>query len=626
MPLDLSRLSPTQREAACAPNGPLLILAGPGSGKTTVLAARIAHLLLERHVDPSSLLALTFTTAAARTLRDRVVGLVGEAANASDISTFHSFGLRVARQWSEELGFGPGPLVVYDSHDSRQVVRDLGGGGGTAFPLPMRELARAIEAHRLRGEPTPLDGDSVIPRLAERYEAVLRRRGAVDYTAMLTLPLRLFRERPAALRLFQDAYRFILADEGQDVCRCQYELLCLLAARHRNLVLVGDPLQNVYAWRGADPRLALRFQQDFPDARVVELVENFRSTGRIVAFGNALGASLGFRAPTWTRNPDGVAPRLHELGDTDAESVWVAGEIARLLTDGHITGLGEVAVLYRTNAQAREVALALRERGLPYRVRGGGDLFASREVRDILAYLRLVANPDDSLALARIVNVPPRGLARAAQALRRQPTMLNDVPDVAQRCSGLAARQAAQRLVDTISGLRAQARLVGVGDLLALTIERTGYGAWLGALTGGAARVANLDQLRAYAARSDAKLETWLAMLGLGDEPDPADSHDRVLLTTIHAAKGGEWRIVFLVGAEDGLLPHARSLRPTDAAEAEDELLAAERRVAYVAVTRPRERLVITYCRERRFGERVLRRQPSRFLQAVSSDTLERTA
>jgi DNA primase catalytic core len=435
--LDLSRLSAAQRRVALAGDGPLLVLAGPGSGKSTALAARVACLVAYRHVPPASVLAITFTTAAARALRARLQGVLGPRGGEVDVATFHSLGLRVVRRWGDALGYGLRPPAVYDRRDARALLAQACGAVGLDPERWLRAgIAGALDRFRLSGhapfaqQRPVLDGvpagggagDLAPPALAElarAYEAGLRRREAVDFPAMLTLPLDLFTQFPPALRVLQDAYRYVVCDEGQDVCRTQYLLLRSLAARHRNLVLVADPRQTIYGWRGADARCLAAFRQDFPDVRTLALDQNFRSSARLVAVANVYSAALGYGPRLWTANPPGATPRRFAAADEQAEAEFVAGQIERLTSDRGGAAPGDVAVLYRTRRQATEVAVALRARRLPYRVRGEGDLFARPEVRDAVAYLRLAHNPGDGAALARIANSSPRRLARLADALSR---------------------------------------------------------------------------------------------------------------------------------------------------------------------------------------------------------------
>ncbi|PZR99821.1 MAG: hypothetical protein DLM70_14625 [Chloroflexi bacterium] len=364
--LDLSRFSTEQRQAVLAPDTPLLIMAGPGCGKTLVLAARIAYLIGWRQIPPSSILALTFATKASRELRGRLYCLIGEEGSGVDVSTFHAFGLRIVRQWSEELGMGPSPPAVYGESEARAVVREVATNLQIDIErCPLRQLSTRLERLRLGGKREVLEPDALQP-IADAYEDILRRRGAVDYPSMLALPLRLFSEHPGVLRLCQDSYRVVLCDEFQDICASQYALLRSLAARHRNLVMVGDPQQTMYCWRGADIRFLDEFQRDFPETGIMNLHQNFRSTRQIVELANALAASLPTSRPLWTDNPFGEAIRLHIATDEEAEAAFVVDEIERLVATCVIDRLDEVAILYRTNWQALPFTVALWERGLPY--------------------------------------------------------------------------------------------------------------------------------------------------------------------------------------------------------------------------------------------------------------------
>jgi DNA helicase-2/ATP-dependent DNA helicase PcrA len=627
--LDLRRLTPEQRRVVLAPDGPLLVVAGPGAGKTTVLAARAAYLVAARHAPPATVLALTFTAAAARQLRARLVGVLGEPGRAVEVGTFHSFGLRVVRCWPGALGYADGRVRVYDQADAAALLREAAGAVGLdASHWRPADLRRALERHRLGG--VTAAGDPPLAPLADAYEALLRRRGAVDYPAMLALPLRLLDDDPPVRSLLQGAYRHVLADEFQDVCPAQYRLLRVLAERHRSLVAVGDAWQALFQWRGADARFLDEFRRDFPEGRVLALSENFRASGQLVALANAIGAPLGERR-LWTRNPPGRPAVLHAASDERAEAAFVADEVARLRADGLVESLSRIAVLYRTNRQAGEVALALRARGLPYRVRGGGDLLARREVRDAVAYLRLAHDPTDGTALARIVDVPPRRLGRLAELVRTSPCTASELPSRARRL-GAAAADRAGALASLIEMLHEESRRLHPAALLDLVLERSGYRAWLEGRPDGAARLAHLAGLRELAVRAGRDLADWLDELRLGEEPDAAhDGTERVLLSTVHLAKGGEWTVVFVLGVEEGLLPHARALAPrasggegapTDAGSG----LAEELKVAYVAVTRPCDRLYLTFARTRRRGERTEARQLSRFVRGLPAGLLSRAA
>jgi DNA helicase-2/ATP-dependent DNA helicase PcrA len=591
-----------------------------------VLAARIAHLVLDRNVPPASILALAFTTDAARTLKARLAGLLRERVTELDAGTFHAWGLRVVRQWSGDLGYTANPPVVYGDADARALLRAAGESLGWDMPAEtLGPLHEALERARLAHQDAQRPDTVALQPLVDAYEALLLRRGAVDYAAMLALPLRLFQSCPGALRFYQQIYRHVLVDEFQDLCEAQYTLVRLLVDSHRALTVVGDPRQVLYRFRGADVRFLLEFSNAFPEARIITLDQNLRSTPQLVALANAVGDHLGYGHPMQTDNPPGGRAILYAAPDERAEAVFVASETRRLIDEGQVSHPGEVAVLYRTRYQAEPLVAALRERGLPYRVRGHADLFATREVRDILAYLRLAHSPIDSAALSRIVNVPPRRLPRLAEAVSRHPVTLEALAPLAAAYGPQAAANA-QALVALVQEFHAASAQLGPAQLLERVLEQTGYRDWLQQHTDGADRLRHIESLRVVVGRADTDLGTWLAELHLDQEVDPAVDDQRVLLSTIHSSKGLEWPIVFLVGLEEGVLPHARALGSSYEATADTSGLDDERRVFFVGLTRPRGLVCLSYCRERRAGDVVRIRRPSRFLDDLPSDLVIRAA
>jgi DNA helicase-2/ATP-dependent DNA helicase PcrA len=633
--------TPEQREVIEAGEGPLSILAGPGAGKTTALAGRIAYLVDERSVPAHSVLAITFTTAAAATLRKRLSAVLGERASQVDILTFHALGLRIIRQWREALGFGDYPPAVYARDDARALLREAATSLGLdvasdadresdPWKLSVAKLASAVERFRLHTAEgaEPWDGcegidEELVRSITEAYEALLRDRAAVDYASMLVLPKQLLESDARAARLLQDAYRFVMVDEFQDTCRTQNALLRKLVDRHRNLMVVGDPQQCVFSWRSADPRMLLEFRASYPEARVIVLNQNHRSTGVIVSLSNTVARPLNYRPDSWTDNPPGPPARVYAASDETDEARFVAQEIERLLASGDLQNAGQVAVLFRTNAQARMVALALRARSIAFRARPSLDLFGRAEVRDAIAYLRLAHNPTDGPALARVINTPPRRLRAIEQALRKRPVPARELADWALKRGGPPARDATHQFQSLLAELHGATQSCPPSSALDIVLGRTGYAEWLRAQEHAKERLMNLEQLRVLARESEAAdIATWLADLHLGEGDVPSGSGESaVSLTTIHTAKGQEWPAVFVIGMEEGLLPHSN---PT---EAEDE----ERRLTYVAFSRPQVLLYLTYCRTRRPivdgrpGAAALRR-PSRFLHPLPPDLLQRVA
>ncbi|HLG72586.1 MAG TPA: ATP-dependent helicase [Chloroflexota bacterium] len=611
--LDLSRLTEAQRRAVTATDGPLLVIAGPGSGKTTVLAARIAHLVLMRNVSPAAILAVAFTRAAAGALRQRLSGMLREQARDVDVSTFHSLCFRIVRLWWEELGFAHERLTVYSEQEQRTEIERLTSQLKLDAGPDSEDVLRGIDRFRLDGE-SP--GSEAVRKVAQEYEMLLRRRAVLDFTAMLSLPLRLFADREDALRLHQDAYRHVLADEFQDLTLTQYSLLRRLAEQHHNLVVVADPAQSLYRWRGAGGHVLEAFGRDFPEAERVSLEENFRSTQRILALANAVGLEVTRGRQLRTDNPDGLAPVVFVAADEQDEAHFIAEEIGRLLDDAFEPDA--IAVLYRTNAQADPIGLALRAAGIAYRVRGRADLLSRKEVLDAVAYLRLSVNPDDALALARVVNSPPRDLGRLVGLLREAPVATAGLVEAA-RPFGRQAMAGAESLVGLVSELHQAGDRLRPAQLLDAALTLSGYRKWLEEQRA-ASPLSSVAKLRRVLEQTE-DIQAWLAETQLGqdelEEPGPA-----VTLSSVHSAKGCEWRAVFVAGLEEGLLPNSRALAEDDQAEA----LLEERRLAYVAVARARERLYLTYCRRRTIGDEAVSRLPSRFLRSLPRGLLRPAA
>jgi len=494
-------------------------------------------------------------------LRQRLAGVLGDAARDLTITTFHALGLRLIKQWSGELGFGDRVPAVYARDDARLLLREVASGFGLEvaseargrdtdpWALSLSKLTIALDRFRFGWSDRRVSSDDqddvdeeLLRQLGAAYEAQLLQRGAVDFPSMLTLPLRLFESEPGALRVVQDAYRFVMADEFQDTSDTEFKMLRLVVERHRNLAVVGDPKQAVYAWRGADPSILLGFPLHYPDARVFPLDQNHRSTGVVVALSNALAAPLQSGRESWTANAQGPRARVYTARDETDEALFVATEIQLLLESGQIDHPGEVAVLFRTNAQASTVALRLRAAGLPFRVRSNADLFAQPVVRDIVAYLRLAHCPTDGPALARVVNVPPRRLRAVEQALRKRPVPVPELPLWAHRRGGPTARRSVEELLATLDELQQATRQCQPAQALGIVLERTGYRGWLESQKEAQEKLQHLEELQSVMESSPAPdLATWLIDMHLGEVDGPAfGATQATLLSTIHGAKGGE--------------------------------------------------------------------------------------
>ncbi len=639
--LDLSTLNPAQREAVTTTEGPLLVLAGAGSGKTRVIAHRVAY-LLHRGVRPEAILAVTFTNKAAAEMRARVAALAGALGEEVHVSTFHSFGLWLLQREHEAAGL-PSRFAICDAGDQQAIVKrcmrevkvdDRSFDAGRVLSI----VSRAKNAGKKRIGVRPAgqgdDYDLVASEVFPRYERALRAQCAVDFDDLIARPVALLAEDEALRCSYEKRIRYVLVDEYQDTNAAQLRLVQLLAGKRRNVCAVGDDDQAIYGWRGAEVANVLRFERHFPGAKEIRLEQNYRSTGHILACANAVIARNERRKAKalFTASGPGEKVRVVEAADEEEEARWVVEEIARLRREGR--PLSGVAVLYRLNAQSRAFEEALREASIPHTVHGGPAFFDRAEVRDLLAYLKACIAPDDAISLARIVNVPARGIGDAsleriqAFAAGRRVTLLealrraSEVPDL--------PRGAAERIAQFVELLeRYRARLARgapaeAARALAAEVDLRGHALSSVRSAGAGQRKVDaiegvLRSLEGYEQRvSRPSLRAWLERLALDSRPEEApEPGEGVSLMTLHAAKGLEFPIVFLAGAEEDLLPCA-GIR----GEARD--LDEERRLAYVGITRARERLVLTRATIRVKRGKAIPRTPSRFLEDLPPGAHER--
>lgn len=656
-------LNPRQREAVEHTEGPLLILAGPGSGKTRVIAHRIAHLIGEQRARPRRVLAVTFTNKAAREMRDRVLALVGEDAGRDiTLGTFHAVCSRILRIDGEAIGV-PRTFTIYDDADQiaavKQALDDLGLD-------PKRNPPRAVLSAVSRAK-SELQGPSqfaalvadyfqeVTSRTFQRYEEILERNEALDFDDILLKTVQLFQERDSVLEKYAERYLYVHVDEFQDTNIAQYVIAKYWASRHRNICVVGDPDQSIYTWRSADIRNILNFEQDFSDARVVILDQNYRSTQTILDSAHAIIALNKQRKEKnlWTENGAGSAIVVHEAYDEENEAAFVAEELQRLRREEKLAH-HDIAVMYRTNAQSRPLEEALVRRGIPYRLVGGTRFYERREVKDLLAYLRLLQNPFDSVALMRVINVPPRGIGDKTLAELNRWSRQREVPPyailqlIADRerdsldaassepgengsplargtgeGSGVRASHPFQkrtagallRFLGLLNELIAQAKTASLADLLDAVIDRTDYKPHLMSEPDGEERWENVQELRAVTSQYDElkpehALASFLEDVALITDVDEYDERmDAITLITLHAAKGLEFPAVFIVGTEEGVLPHMRSLESGN-----PEQLEEERRLCYVGMTRAKRHLYLVRAFRRSFSGH---NPPSRFLADI---------
>jgi DNA helicase-2/ATP-dependent DNA helicase PcrA len=634
-------LNPVQAEAVLHTEGPVLIVAGAGSGKTRALTHRIAYLIREHGVSPFAILAITFTNKAAREMAARVEGLLGQRiAKGMWILTFHSACARILRREHDHLGL-PGSFTIYDEGDTERlltsVLKDLNLDLKRYPPRAMSAaIGKAKDNVLSAAEFAQMAGNFYEQTIANVYVEYEKRKlaaGALDFDDLITQTVRLFRDHPAVLEHYQEWFRYILVDEYQDTNRAQYQLVNLLAEKYRNVCVVGDADQGVYSWRGATIQNLLDFERDYPDAEVFLMEQNYRSTSNILAIANALIEHNVQRKPKslWTETTEGELAVRFRADDEHEEALFVAEETHRLVED-EAHRYSDVAVFYRTNAQSRVLEDIFMRAGIPYRVVGGVRFYQRKEVKDILAYLRLLLNPQDVVSARRVVNTPKRGIGDATVAVLEGFAALEQIPFLeatrrADELSELAARakgaiagfvgvmQRLQEAYDSGAGPQrmVEAAATESGYLLELEAERT---------VEAEGRIENLREIGGVAAEfeqrsPDGTLAEFLEQVSLVSEQDEYDEEaGSVTLMTLHNAKGLEFPVVFIIGLEDGVFPHYRSMG--DPAQLEEE-----RRLMYVGVTRARERLYLTFAWSRTLFGSTSYSPPSRFLGEIPSELVK---
>ncbi|HYE14966.1 MAG TPA: UvrD-helicase domain-containing protein [Pyrinomonadaceae bacterium] len=638
----LSSLNERQREAVTATEGPLLILAGAGSGKTRVITVRIAYLIQERGVAPHNILAVTFTNKAAQEMRERVNRLLGgrRLESAPLVSTFHSLCVRMLRRDIEKLEEGyTRSFTIYDQDDSVRVVKgaikDLGYDDQR---LGARQTQGAISHAKNSG----LDAEqfaarveygderrTAIARIFRLYEERLVNNNALDFDDLLIKAVRLLRKREDVRAHYNDRFRYILVDEYQDTNALQFALINFLTQKQQNVCVVGDESQSIYRWRGADISNILNFEQQYPEARVIKLEQNYRSTQNILDAADAVIKNNTERREKklWTANPAGAPLRYYQAADAEGEARFVAAKI-----EEHRRAEPNLraAVLYRTNAQSRVFEEALRRAGIPYNIVGGFSFYERAEVRDIVSYLKLALNPHDSVALMRVINTPPRGLGKQTlDELDRRAkdygvSLWETIGIVTSQPDGMSPRavSALKNFQTVISGLVALASKEAASEVVKAAILDTGYADALKAENSEEAegRLENLQELVNAAVDYDTEegggLRDFIDAAALVSDADQYRAEAPVTLMTMHSAKGLEFPLVFVVGMEDGLFPHSRSA--ADPAEMEEE-----RRLCYVAITRAERHLYVTHAMRRRVYGEELASEPSQFLNELPLDLLE---
>ncbi len=609
----LKDLNSAQREAVLHLQGPVLVIAGPGSGKTRVIAHRIAYLVKEVGISPRRIMAVTFTNKAAREMKERVEGLIGKADDLT-IGTFHAICARILRTYGEKIGIDR-HFVIYDDEDSltalKQALSELNIDEKNFPPKRIKEKISAMKARLRTYEEMEVESyfDDVVKRVYERYEDILMRSKALDFDDLIMKTVFLLRSREDVLSSLQERYLHLLIDEFQDTNLSQYVLSKLIAGKYKNLFAVGDPDQSIYSWRFADLRHILDFPKDFDGTKVVFLEQNYRSTRKILSAANKLISANKTRMEKnlWTQNEDGYPITIIKAHSEFEEAHLIAMEIEKLLSEGF--SFRDIAVMYRINARSRPFEEAFIRLGIPYKLVGGIRFYERKEIKDIIAYLRVVQNRADDTSLMRVINVPPRGIGEKTikeireRALSSRKSLFDTIKDVIKE-GGIQRKRllALKDFVELIEGLGGRP-----SEIIDEVVKRTGYYEYIN----DDERIENIIELR-KASEEYEDLPSFLESITLLTDIDRYDPEaDAVTLITLHQSKGLEFPVVFIAGMEEGVLPHYKSM--------EDEEVEEERRLCYVGITRAMKRVYLSFSMRGSYGYAM----PSRFLMDIPAEACE---
>ena len=637
----LNGLNPEQQNAVKATDGPLLLMAGAGSGKTRVLTHRIGYLIVEKRVNPYNILAITFTNKAAREMKERIGKMMGGAAEEIWISTFHSMCVRILRRDIDRMGFNRN-FTILDTTDQQSVVKGILKEKNID---PKKFDPRAILGSISSAKNELIDPEEfkktaggyfeqVVSDVYEEYQKRLRKNQALDFDDLIMMTIQLFTRVPEVLEFYQRKFQYIHVDEYQDTNRAQYMLVKLLANRFKNLCVVGDSDQSIYKWRGADIANILSFEKDYPNATVILLEQNYRSTKRILLAANkVIENNMNRRAKNlWTENPEGNKLVYFRADSEQGEAQFVAGKIKELTRDQNVK-LSDIAILYRTNAQSRVMEEVLLKSNIEYSIVGGIKFYDRKEIKDMLAYLRLISNPDDDISLQRVINVPKRGIGSTSLDKIADFAAMHDLSLYQALDSieliGLSPKitKAAREFRDLIRNYTNMQEFLSVTELVEEILDKTGYREMLKAEKSleAQSRLENLEELLSVTknfedSSEDRSLVAFLTDLALVADIDSLDEDgekaDTITLMTLHSAKGLEFPVVFLIGLEEGVFPHSRSLM--EEAEMEEE-----RRLAYVGITRAEKSLFITNAQMRTLFGRTNMNPASRFIAEIPEDLIE---
>jgi DNA helicase II / ATP-dependent DNA helicase PcrA len=629
----LAGLNPAQKKAVETIDGPLLIVAGPGSGKTRVITHRVAYLIKVCGVNPHRIMAVTFTNKAAREMAERLEKLLGQTAGDLTLGTFHAICARILRQEGKAIGLDS-RFVIYDEEDQlsliKQSLQELDLDPKQYTPRAIQSAVKFAKSRLLTpadyAEQTSNYFETVVQRVYERYQQSLTRSHGVDFDDLLMRTVQLFNDHPKVLAKYQSRYLHILVDEFQDTNITQYMLIKQLAGKHRNVCVVGDPDQSIYSWRFADLRNILSFEKDYPDAKVAFLEQNYRSTKTILDVASSIITINSRRKPKrlWTDNEAGVPVSVIQTYNEGEEAQFVISEIERLVSE-NLTTAGGCAVMYRVNAQSRALEEAYMRYGLPYKLVGGTRFYQRREIKDVIAYLRLIHNPADSISLTRIINVPGRGIGQrtlaelSGWAKNQDISLYSALKMVADKKGPTLTPRANYALTSFLTLLNefiTKSGELNLTGLLNEVLEQTRYKEHVLTEENGEERWENIQELFTVARDYDElspteALSTFLEKVSLVSDVDELEEKvDATTLITLHQAKGLEFPVVFIVGMEEGLLPHRRSMEDPDELE-------EERRLCYVGVTRAQQRVYLLHTYHRNLFGSSSATLPSRFLQDI---------
>jgi len=637
----LNGLNPEQQNAVKATDGPLLLMAGAGSGKTRVLTHRIGYLIVEKHVNPYNILAITFTNKAAREMRERIGKMMGGVAEEIWISTFHSMCVRILRRDIDRMGFNRN-FTILDTTDQQSVIKGILKDKNLdpkkydprailgAISSAKNELINPEEYAKTSGGYF----EQTVSDVYTEYQKRLRRNQALDFDDLIMMTIQLFQRVPEVLEYYQRKFQYIHVDEYQDTNRAQYMLVKMLASRFRNLCVVGDSDQSIYRWRGADIANILSFEKDYPNATVILLEQNYRSTKRILLAANkVIENNLNRKKKNlWTENPEGNKLVYYRADSEQGEAQFVAGKIKELTREGK-NKQSDIAILYRTNAQSRVMEEVLLKSNIDYSIVGGIKFYDRKEIKDMLGYLRLISNPDDDISLQRVINVPKRGIGsssvdKIANFAEMHGISFYQALDSVELL-GLSPKitKAAAQFRDLIRNYTNMQEFLSVTELVEEVLDKTGYREMLKAEKSleAQSRLENLEELLSVTKNfekvsEDKSLVAFLTDLALVADIDSMDDDeektDTITLMTLHSAKGLEFPVVFLIGLEEGVFPHSRSLM--EEAEMEEE-----RRLAYVGITRAEQTLFLTNAQMRTLFGRTNMNPASRFISEIPEDLIE---